>query len=166
MIPIIRPAVAFEEVEADLRAIFESGTFTNGERLADFEAAVADAVGVEHAVATTSATTAMHLVLAALGIGPDDDVLVSDFTFPATGNVVVSCGARPVLVDVAPTGFRVDLASLEAAVTPATTAAILVDPFTGAVLSMACRPHLDRDTHAGNWRNIPISDAYEPGSVM
>ena len=66
-LPIIVPDVDFDEVEADLRAVFASGQLTSGPYGVDFERAVAGFVGVEEAVATTSATTALRLALAALG---------------------------------------------------------------------------------------------------
>lgn len=135
MIPIIRPSVQFDDVAGDIQAVLDSGTLTNGPYLAAFERELAAAVGVRHAVATTSATTAMHLVLAAMHIGPGDEVLVSDFTFPATGNVVASTGATPVLVDCAPSGFGLDLADAASRTTPRTRAIIVVDPFGQPALS-------------------------------
>lgn len=129
MLPIIKPDLTFDEVEADIRAILDSGRLTSGRFVADFEAGVAAAVGVAHAVAVTSATTALHLSLAALGVGPGDEVLVSDFTFPATGNVVVQLGAVPVLVDSRADAFALDVAHAASLVTDRTRAIIPVDPF-------------------------------------
>lgn len=128
-LPLIRPDVTFDEVADDLRAILASGRLTSGRYVEAFEAELAATVGVGHAVATTSATTAMHLTLAALGIGPGDEVLVSDFTFPATGNVVVQTGARPVLVDSLPGRFELDPADADRRVTDRTRAILAVDPF-------------------------------------
>lgn len=135
MMPIIRPSVEFDSVAEDLRAVLDSGILTGGAYLAEFERLLAAEVGVAHAVATTSATTAMHLVLVAAGIGPGDEVIVSDFTFPATGNVVVACGATPVLADCAPGVFAVDLDDVARRVTPRTRAVIAVDPFGQPALS-------------------------------
>jgi dTDP-4-amino-4,6-dideoxygalactose transaminase len=129
MIPLTRPMVEFADVAEDFRAIVESGRLTGGAFVAGFEADVAAYVGVEHAVATTSATTALHLVLAAAGIGPGDEVLVSDFTFPASGNVIAQCGARPVLVDCAPGSFLLDLDDAASRITPRARALMVVDPF-------------------------------------
>ena len=129
MIPLTRPLVDFADVAEDFRRIVESGILTGGEFVAGFEADVARYVGTEHAVATTSATTALHLVLAAAGIGAGDEVLVSDFTFPASGNVIAQCGARPVLVDSVPGGFVLDLDHAAARVTSRTRALMAVDPF-------------------------------------
>lgn len=129
MIPIITPDVSFEEVAADLRRILDSGRLTQGEYVARFEDAVARQVGVPHAVATTSATTALHLALIASGVGAGDEVIVSDFSFPATGNVVVQLGARPVFVDCAPDRFDADLVGVRRALTDRTRALLVVDPF-------------------------------------
>lgn len=144
MIPLIEPGLRFDEVEADLRAVIDSGRLTLGPYLERFEGAVAAAVGVEHAVAVTSATTAMRLALAAYGLGPGDEVLVSDFTFPATGNVVVEAGAVPVLVDCAPGAFVLDVDHAATLVTDRTKAIIAVDPFgqpaiTPALIALADR---------------------------
>ena len=129
MIPIIRPDVSFAEVAGDFEQIIDSGQLTGGRFVAAFEAAIAERVGVEHAVTTTSATTALHLSLAALGIGPGDEVLVSDFTFPASGNVIVELGATPVLVDSATDSFALDVDLAAELVTERTKAIMPVHPF-------------------------------------
>ncbi|MDP1846710.1 MAG: DegT/DnrJ/EryC1/StrS family aminotransferase [Solirubrobacteraceae bacterium] len=144
MIPLTRPLVDFADVVEDFRRIVESGTLTSGAYVAGFEADLADYVGVAHAIATTSATTALHLVLAAAGIGPGDEVLVSDFTFPASGNVIAQCGARPVLVDCAPGGFLLDLEDAAARITPRTRALMAIDPF-GQPCDLAGAATLARD---------------------
>ena len=128
-LPLIRPDVPFDDVEDDIRTILASGQLTSGRFVAQFEAMVADYVGTQHAVAVTSATTALHLALVCAGVQPGDDVLVSDFTFPATANVVIQQGARPILVDSRADGFEIDCEDLLARITPATTAIIAVDPF-------------------------------------
>ena len=89
--------------EAERRAIDEvlrSGWLTKGPKVVEFERRVGDFLGVEHAVAVSSGTTALHLALLALGIGPGDGVIVPAFTFPASANVVLHCGAEPVLIDI------------------------------------------------------------------
>lgn len=129
MIPLTRPLVDFADVAEDFERIIRSGRFTGGEYVAGFEADVAAYVGVSNAFATTSATTALHLVLSAAAIGAGDEVLVSDFTFPASGNAIAQCGARPVLVDCEPGGFRLDLDDAARHITPRTKALMAVDPF-------------------------------------
>ena len=129
MIPLIKPDVSFDAVAEDLRKILDSGQLTSGRYVAAFEAAIGDYVGRPAAVSTTSATTAMHMVLAAMEIGPGDEVLVSDFTFPATGNVVVQVGATPVLVDNRCGQFDMDPDDLIGKVTERSRAVIVVHPF-------------------------------------
>lgn len=128
-IPLTRPIVDPSEVMDDLAAVLRSGVLTRGPWVAQFERAVAERSGVRHGIATTSATTALHLALVAAGVGPGDEVLISDFTFPATGNVVVQCGARPVLVDCHPNSFHLDLEHAERLITDRTRALLVVDPF-------------------------------------
>ena len=125
---LARPQAGDEEL-AEVRAVLESGILTQGPKVAELERMVADLVGVPHAFATTSATTALHLSLVAAGIGPGDEVLVPDFTFPATANVVVQQGAVPVLVDVELEAFALDLEDLERRVTPRSRAVMPVHPF-------------------------------------
>jgi perosamine synthetase len=118
-----------EDEIAEVAAVLASGYLTQGPKVAELEAAVAQLVGVAYAFATTSATTALHLSLAALRIGPGDDVLVPDFTFPATANVVVQLGARPVLVDVDSRTFAMDAEQAERRMTRNTRALMPVHPF-------------------------------------
>jgi perosamine synthetase len=129
MIPLIKPGVSYDAVADQFREIIESGQLTSGKYVRAFEGAVADYLGVTHAFTTTSATTAMHLTLVGMDVGPGDEVLVSDFTFPATGNVVVQIGATPVLVDCRAGQFDMDPEDLEAKVTEKTRAVIVVHPF-------------------------------------
>lgn len=125
---LARPQTDEAEID-EIRGVLESGYLTQGPKVAEFEGLVAERVHVPHAFATTSATTALHLTLAALGIGPGDEVLVPDFTFPATANVVVQQGALPVLVDVDLGTFAIDPGDLARKVTARSRAVIPVHPF-------------------------------------
>jgi dTDP-4-amino-4,6-dideoxygalactose transaminase len=109
--------------------VLESGYVAQGPKVEEFEHQVAQLVGCGHAFATSSCTTALHLALSALGIGPGDEVLVPDFTFPATANVVVQQGATPVLVDVDLDTYNVTAASLAEKVSPRTRAIMAVHLF-------------------------------------
>jgi dTDP-4-amino-4,6-dideoxygalactose transaminase len=109
--------------------VLESGQLTMGPKVAEFEAALAAACSVDHAVAVSSGTAALHLALLALEIGPGDEVLVPAYTFPATANVVALVGARPVLVDVDPETMNLDAGQAAAAVTPRTRAVLAVHLF-------------------------------------
>ena len=129
MIRLAWPDISFKEVEKDLKKVIDSGHLTLGPFVKEFEKKVADYVGVKFAVATTSATTALSLSLAALGIGDGDEVLVSDFTHLATGNVVIDRGAKPVLVDINLDTLSIDLNDLKKKITKKTKVVIVVDPF-------------------------------------
>ncbi len=95
--------------------------------VAKFEAAfAADVAACTHAVATTSGTTALHLILAALGVGPGDEVIIPALTFVATANAVVYCGAIPVAVDVLPGTWTIDPQQVAARITNRTKAVIPV----------------------------------------
>jgi perosamine synthetase len=109
--------------------VLASGQLTLGPRVAGFEQAVAAHVGVAHAVAVSSGTAALHLALVGLGIAPGDEVVLPDFTHPATGNVVLHRGARPVLADVDPGTYNLDAGALERALTSRTRLVIAVDLF-------------------------------------
>ena len=140
---LARPHLAGDELD-EVRGVLESGMLTQGPKVAELEAMVAEQVGVPYAFAVTSATTALHLSLVAAGIGQGDEVLVPDFTFPATANVVIQQGAVPVLVDVDPDTFAIDPDLLEGRVTSRSRAVMPVHPFglpadMDAVLAIAQR---------------------------
>ena len=120
------PAVGEEEIEAVAETI-RSGWLTTGPRTAELEEQFAAYCGAEHAVALASGTAALHLSLLALGIGPGDEVITSPITWPATGNVIVHLGARPVFVDVRDDDLNIDPALAVKAVTPRTKALLPVD---------------------------------------
>jgi len=133
-----------EDEIREILGVFDSGHLTQGTKVADFERSVANCVGTKYAFATTSATTALHLSLVALGVGPGDEVLVPDFTFPATANVVIQQGARPVLVDVDPETFTIDVADLAEKITLRSKAVIPVHAFglsadMGPIIELAQR---------------------------
>jgi perosamine synthetase len=127
-IRLARPDVGEEELAA-VAEVISSGQLTMGAKVAEFEAALAEAVGTAHAAAVSSGTAALHLALLALEIGPGDEVVVPAYTFPATANTVELCGARAVLVDVDADTFVVDPAAVAAAVTSKTRAVMAVHLF-------------------------------------
>src|SRR4026207_1605845 len=98
-IPFNLPSIGQEEIE-EVVSTLKSGWLTTGPKTAQFERELAAYVQAPHALAVTSATSAMHLALAALGIGPGDEVITTPLTFCATVNTILQVGATPVLCDV------------------------------------------------------------------
>ena len=128
MIQISTPSLGDEEWEA-IRGPLMSGWLTQGPAVSEFERKFADRHEVKHALATTSCTTALHLMLAAAGIGPGDEVIVPSFTWVATANAVLYTGATPVLADVDPATYNIDPQDVAARVTERTKAVIAVHLF-------------------------------------
>lgn len=124
---LMKPYISFDEVEADFRGVFESGMFTRGQHVEAFRKELAAFTGAGHVHMATSATTALWVCLKLLGIGPGDEVVVSDFSFPATANVVEDLGATPVFADVCRDTYNVLPDTLEALLGPKTRAVIFVD---------------------------------------
>jgi perosamine synthetase len=127
-IQIALPSFGEEEWQA-LREPLRSGWVTQGPKVAAFERAFAARHGVERALATTSCTTGLHLILAALGIGPGDEVIVPSFTWVATANAVVYCGATPVIADVNRMTFNIDPGDVARRITGKTKAVMAVHLF-------------------------------------
>ena len=120
-IPFFKPTLGEAEVEAAV-TVLRSGWLTTGKNCGEFEAEFAHYVDAKYAVAMNSATAALHLALAARGIGPGDEVIVPTMTFASTAEVVQYMGATPVLVDVLPETMLIDPADVEAKLTPRTKA--------------------------------------------
>lgn len=128
IVQIALPSTGEEEWLA-VREPLQSGWLTQGPKVAEFEKAFAGSHGVLHALATTSCTTALHLALAALGVGPGDEVIVPSFTWVATANAVLYCGATPVICDVDRVTHDIDSESAISKVTSRTKALIAVHLF-------------------------------------
>lgn len=112
-------------VECFARAL-AAGELTSGPAVTEFEQALAEFLGLPHAVATSSGTDALIIALRAVGVGPDDEVIMPANSFAATENAVFACGAVPVLVDVDPERHTLEPALVEAAITPRTRAVLPV----------------------------------------
>ncbi len=125
VIPIAKPELGEEEAAAAREAIL-SGWVTQGPRVTAFEEQFAAYVGAPHACAVSNCTTALHLALHALGVGPGDEVVTVSHSFIATANVVRYCGAKPVFVDIDPRTYNIDPDRVEAAITPRTRAILPV----------------------------------------
>ena len=124
---LMRPYITFEEVKADFRGVFDTGMFTRGEHVEAFRKELSKFTGARHIHLTTSATTALWVCLKLLEVGAGDEVVVSDFSFPATANVVEDLGATPIFADVSLDTYNMEAAGLESLLGPKTKAVIFVD---------------------------------------
>ena len=147
-IPVARPLLGEAEADAARRAIL-SGWVTQGPEVAAFEQEFAAAVGAAHACAVSSCTTALHVALTALGVGPGDEVVTVSHSFIATANAVRYCGATPVFVDVDMDTFNRDPAAIVPALGPRTRAVVAVHQ-----LGMPC--DMAAITAAADARGIPV----------
>ncbi|MDA0194127.1 MAG: DegT/DnrJ/EryC1/StrS family aminotransferase [Bacteroidetes bacterium] len=127
-ISISQPQLGEEEWHA-LKEPLTSGWLTSGPMVKEFEEQFAKRHQVKHAVAVTSATTALHLSLVGLDIGPGDEVIVPAFTWVSTANVVLYCGAKVVFTDIDPHTFNIDPIGLKDKITSKTKAIICVHLF-------------------------------------
>lgn len=114
------------EIDAAVLNVLASAHYVLGEEVASFEREFAAYCGTRHAVAVNTGTSALHLALLALGVGPGDEVITVPFTFVATASAICYVGARPVFVDVEPRTLTMDASRLEAAITSRTKAIIPV----------------------------------------
>ena len=123
-LPYALPSIGEEEINEVVDSL-RSGWITTGPKVKRFEADLAAYLKSKHVIAVNSCTAGLHVALAALGIGPGDDVIVPTLTFCSTANVVVHLGARPVLVDIG-CDFNVAPENVEAALTSNTKAIVPV----------------------------------------
>src|SRR5207247_1400009 len=125
MIPIARPILGDEEVAA-VKEVLASGMLAQGPKVKAFEAAFAKDVGRKQGIAVANGTEALHIALAAHGIGVGSEVLIPPLTFFATASTVLQCGAKPVFVDVVRDSYNLDPAKVGAAITRKTAATMPV----------------------------------------
>lgn len=124
-IALSKPTIGQEEIDEVVDTL-RAGWVTEGPKVRRFEEAFRDYVGVAHAVAASSGTAALHVALAAAGIGPGDEVITTPFTFCATVNVILYIGATPVLADIRLDDYNIDPGEVEKMITPRTKATIPV----------------------------------------
>jgi perosamine synthetase len=125
-ISVAEPRLEGREREYVLDCIESSWISSTGKYISAFEESFANFCSVRHAIATNNGTTALHLALVALGLGPGDEVLIPTVTYIATANAVRYCGAEPVLVDVCPDTMNIDPLELKRRITPRTKGIIPV----------------------------------------
>ncbi len=143
MIPISVPLLGEEEKQAILEVI-DSKQLAQGAQVEAFEQAFADFCGTEHAIATSSGTTALQTAVLAHDIGPGDEVITTPFTFIASANAVLVAGAKPVFVDIEEGTYNIDPGLIEAALTSRTKAILPVHIFGNpcdmeAIMGIAAR---------------------------
>lgn len=127
-IPLAKPYFDSEELD-EIKAVLDSGWVSQGPKVKEFENNVVEYLGVKYAVAVTNCTAALHLSLLSMGIKEDDEVLVADYTFPATGHSVLYCRAKPVFCDIDPKTYNIDPSLIEDKITDRTKAIIPVYTF-------------------------------------
>ncbi len=128
-LPVAEPDLSSAELRNVLDAFLSTWISSTGDYVLEFERSFAARVGTSHGVATSNGTVSLHLALAALNIGPGDEVIVPDLTFAASANAVIHVGATPVLVDVDPDTWCISVEAIEKALTQKTRAIMPVHVF-------------------------------------
>jgi perosamine synthetase len=153
-VPLSRPDISQADIDAVV-SVLKTPHLSLGPRLPAFENAFARYLGMRHAVAVNSGTSALHLAVRALGLGPGDEMVTSPFTFVATANCALFEGARPVFVDIDERTWNMDAEKLEGALTPRTRLLMPVHIF-GRPMPM------DRVMEVAARRGVPVvEDACE-----
>ncbi|MCB0824761.1 MAG: DegT/DnrJ/EryC1/StrS family aminotransferase [Armatimonadetes bacterium] len=116
-------------IDSSIQEIFESGGYVLGKYNKSLEETVANKHGVEHAIAVNSGTDALRIGMQACDIQPGDEIITTAFTFVATVETIVQLGAVPVMVDINPDTFDIDISKIEAAITPRTKAIMPIHLF-------------------------------------
>ena len=124
-IPFSRPWIDDTEIEA-VSQVLASKWISTGNRVREFERAFAEYLGVKHAIAVSSCTAALHLSLVVAGIGSDDEVITTPYTFTATAEAIRYVGAKPVFVDIHSDTLNIDTSKIEQAITDRTKAILPV----------------------------------------
>jgi perosamine synthetase len=130
-IPVAGPWITEREVDAVANAVRSSWYGGAGVEVREFEAEFAASVGRRHAIALPSCTSGLHLALLALGIGPGDEVVVTETTWIASATPIVYVGATPIFVDIEPDTWCAAIESVKAVLTPRTKAIVVVDLYGG-----------------------------------
>jgi len=126
MIPYGKQTIGEDDIAAVVE-VLRSDWLTTGPKVAEFERSFAEFCGCSHAVAVSNGTAALHVAMAAAGVGPGDEVIVPAITFVATANAAVYLGARPVFADVDPGTLLIDPGSIDRLITPRTKLIVAVD---------------------------------------
>jgi dTDP-4-amino-4,6-dideoxygalactose transaminase len=165
MIQVANPIIGSEE-RAAVDRVLQSGMLAQGPEVAAFESEYSEVVNGRHCIAVNSGTSALHMSLLALGIGPGDEVIVPSFTFAATANAVSLTGATPVFADIEPTFFCLDPFAIEAAITSRTKMIMPVHLYghsanMTSICSIAAKHGLlisedAAQAHSATWNGVPV----------
>lgn len=117
------------EVDAAIQSVIDRAAFINGQEVKDFQAELEKYLGVKHVIPCANGTDALQIAFMALGLKPGDEVITASFTYVATAEVINLMGLTPVLVDVNPDTFNIDVAEVEKAISPNTKAIVPVHLF-------------------------------------
>ncbi len=166
MIPVSTPSIGGAEIEEVLATMRDGWISSNGPVVRRFEAALAEQAGVEHAITSTSGTTAIHLMLAAMGVGPGDEVLVPDFTMAGSVFPIVYLGATAVPVRVDTKTWTIDPDDLERKIGPRSKVVEVVHMYGHACDMDAIHAVADKhgiavvedaaEAHGGTYRDRPV----------
>ena len=151
MIPLVDLRAQYHTIKTEIweaiDRVLETSQFVLGSEVAAFEGEFADFCGARHGIGVNSGTSALHLALLAAGVGPGDEVITVPFTFVATVAAIVYTGARPVLVDIDPRSYTIDVTQIERAITRRTKAILPVHLYghpadLDPIIEIARRHHL------------------------
>jgi perosamine synthetase len=126
-INLVKPSITFDEISTRIEEIINSGTYSGGKNIAEFSSEISKLTKAKYCFPTSSATTALWSCLKILNLKKGDEVLVSDFSYPATVNVIEDLGAKPIFIDVSLKDFNMDPKELEKKISPKAKAVIFVD---------------------------------------
>ncbi|MFT4668655.1 MAG: UDP-2-acetamido-2-deoxy-ribo-hexuluronate aminotransferase [Flavobacteriaceae bacterium] len=118
-----------ERVDKSIKEVIETTAFINGPQVHDFQKELEEYLGVKHVIPCANGTDALQIAMMGLGLKPGDEVITADFTFAATVEVIALLQLTPVLVDVDPFNFNIDVAAIKKAITPRTKAIVPVHLF-------------------------------------
>jgi perosamine synthetase len=166
MIKVAEPRLSGNESKYVQECVESTWISSVGHFIDDFETRFATVAGTRHAVATNNGTTALHLALAALDVGPGDEVIVPSLTYVASANAVRYCGAEPVFADVDPRTMGLDPVDTEKQITSRTVAIIAVHLYGHPADMSGLRDVADRhglklvedaaEAHASTWDGRPV----------
>jgi len=137
------------EIDARIRKVLDHGNFIMGPEISELEKALANFVGVPHAITCASGTDSLEIALRALGIGPGDEVITVPFTWISSAESIALVGAKPVFVDIDPLDYNLGVSKLANVITPKTKAMMPVSLF-GQL------PDMERINQLASQRNIPV----------